>query len=43
MDPSAALKATAGAVTQKKYIYIYEWLEFMDESNRKLNFLNCYF
>jgi hypothetical protein len=23
MDPSAALKATAGAVTQKKNIYIY--------------------
>jgi hypothetical protein len=43
MDPSAALKATAGAVTHKKKIYIYEWLEFMDESNRKLNFLNCYF
>jgi hypothetical protein len=43
MDPSAALKATAGAVTQKKKKYIYEWLEFMDESNRKLNFLNCYF
>jgi hypothetical protein len=41
MDPSAALKATAGAVTQKKKKY--EWLEFMDESNRKLNFLNCYF
>jgi hypothetical protein len=42
MDPSAALKATAGAVTQKKKKK-YEWLEFMDESNRKLNFLNCYF
>jgi hypothetical protein len=26
MDPSAALKATAGAVTQKKKKYIYIWV-----------------